>query len=183
MSSFKFYLLAIFLIHLNELTAQIIIDSSFSDYEEVYNNSLFDNNQFCLVLDSVSIINSNLLNIIDTVLEQEQRCVYINQKLSLSIRSMPIDTCLSKQCFCLKFELNNINTLIGNKPIGYFVYRDFKIFLFDFNSFLKQYYSKTGIKNTFYFNYENSYDNDRYSMYFYYFIYENIYVNKVDNCR
>jgi hypothetical protein len=186
------FLIVVLFFNIGQILAQTEIDikSILIDFELMsFEEELLLNHQKIRTppIQEVAILDSTLIFIIDTVLQQEKGCRYFSKDLCLSILFARCNDTLYETCYRIQFELCNKNTLLCLMPIGYFFYQNILIFIYDIVEPPKELFSYIDVKKD--FNHYTDYDDigiidDRYSMYFFWYINHKFYYGeKVNQCK
>jgi hypothetical protein len=133
----------------------------------------------------VNIIDSSFLTILDTVLLMEKKCNYFSIDLCIDVLFARIkdSNVVNNQYYHLHIELDKEKPKSEHKLVGYFKYRGRDVFLFDLFGLPDQLFSYTGENKRFDYRIDSDfviYD-DRYSMYFYWYINRKFYLHEIVN--
>jgi hypothetical protein len=153
--------------------------------QDLYENQLLSQRVKIPPIQEVSVLDSTLILIIDSVLDQEKNCPYFSKDLCLSLLFARKKDTLYKNYYCIQIELCDKNILLDLNPIGYFFHQDRYVFIYDIIKLPEVLFSYLNIKKD--FNHYNNYDDyviddDRYSMYIYWYINNQFFFEKAYKC-
>lgn len=184
----KFLLTSIILLNINLILAQIVIENCDSlSFVTYYFQDLSEfNSKGIKTIDSVSILSSNILIILDDILKKEKMCSYFSNTLCLSMRINPIlnETEIeNRESYTIKFELCEINTAVCLGPNGFFVFQNFVVFIFDNVLLSNKLYSKSGIEKSYNYNTDIKLQFDDFSQYLFHYIDGRVFFEEINKCN
>lgn len=184
----SFLITTFFLFNINLILAQIVIENSDTLNNIIYDLLDFpeDNSSGIRSIDSVSIIDSNITTILDDILKKEKMCNYFSNSLCLSMRISPIidkQEIENKESYFIKFELCELNTAVSLDPIGFFVFKNIKVFIFDNVLLENNLYIKSVYKKNYNYDTKIRLKFDNYSQYFLYYINGIVFFEEIYKCK